>query len=230
MYGRLKGLGMRSALATYHVKPSWRGGWHYHLHLMVEWKEGVTSDNVLAGVETAWNKALKCLTGMEKPVFVRKVCDAGGPITGMGEQTQMEFWQESGDAVGKALQYIMREILQGVEGWIEKVNTDVLCEEFATALSGAKLHRLYGVWRKKAAGEVAEDGESVDPVVKVQEKAKEKAVTVIWTAIGRMDGVLYLARNRSSVAVEFLGRLLRKSCNRGCVAMRLQILVSELAL
>jgi hypothetical protein len=230
-YGKLRKLGMRSALATYHVVPSNSRGWHYHCHLLVELREGVVLDDVYAGLDEAWFRACKDREEGRKAVFVRVLTWAGAALAGLAEDTQMEFWSESKDPVEVVLQYVLRDILQGVEKWIGRIHDDDGAEAFAKALGCSKLHRLYGAWRKKVAGEDVDEGEGAAAVETASKgdggKLKE---CESWVAVGVMDQVLWQARSGGIRELDLLRRLIGRSLNRGAVGSRLSMLVKGFAL
>src|SRR3989304_3410537 len=112
-YAGLRKIGMRSGLATYHVKRSRGGGWHYHCHLIIEWKEGVDGERARGEVESVWNRAKKEPLHLAQPLWGGEIWAGGPALVGLAEEKQMEFWQEGTDAVEGALQYVLRGVLQG---------------------------------------------------------------------------------------------------------------------
>jgi hypothetical protein len=229
-YRTLRSTGMSSALATYHVTKSSAGGWHYHCHVLVELEGGMGLEDVYDELDEAWWGALRDSSSKRKPLFCREVCGEGGAFTGLEHDTQLEFWKESANPAEVVLQYVLRDVLQGVEGWIERLEGDEDCEAFASALASAKLHRCYGAWRKAAAVEeddVEEDaGEGADSSPVVLGKCK---FPVTWTAVGSMDEVLWWAKAGQMVSCELLRRLCVATSNRGKVGSRLLKLVRECA-
>lgn len=229
-YRVLRGIPMVSALATYHVTPSSVIGWHYHCHLVMELGEGVKLADVYEQLDDAWFAALGDGESQRKDLFRRLVSPAGPAMAGLAGDRQMEFWDESPDPVEVVLQYVLRDILQGVEGWIGKMATDEQAESFAKALSGAKLHRLYGVWRTAVvegeADEVDGDAEA-DEEDSTVDGAGVRAI--VWQEVGGMDEVLWKARQGTEVCLDLVRRLLGRSSNRGAVALRLWRLVQEFA-
>jgi hypothetical protein len=229
-YVILRKLGMQSALATYHVMPSSVKGWHFHCHVLIEFADGVDGAKVEGLLDGAWFKALGDGETQRKPLFMRKVSDPGPAFDGLTGDVQMEFWAESRNPVEVVLQYVLRDVLQGVEGWISRISTDVGCEEFAEALSHAKLHRLYGVWRKKLVEEAKDEAGSSEGSTTVGSSAVRKCKdTEIWSSVGTMDEVLHWAKNGMGVGLDVVRRLLGRSANRGSVALRLSRLVAGLA-
>lgn len=221
-YPKLRKAGMMSALATYHVTASSVKGWHYHCHVLVEFEDGVEEADWYPVLDAAWNAALGDPENFRKPLFNRGICNAGGPMVGLAGDRQMEFWAESRDPVEVVLQYVLRDVLQGVEGWIGKLATDVQAEQFAGALACAKLHRLYGEWRKKAAGEDEADKEKVaaDEAV-AKESGTVMKSAIFWHVVGNMDEVLHWAKTGKTECVDMVRRLLARGSNRGAAASRL---------
>lgn len=230
MYGVLRRMGMVSALATYHVTPSSVKGWHFHCHVVAELGDGVSGEACYKEWDDAWFSFLGDGESQRKPLFVRQVSTAGAALEGLKGERQMEFWNESVSQAEVLLQYVLRDILQGVEGWIAKMSTDEACEQFAGALAGAKLHRLYGVWRTKLVDEDKDDEADASG----QETASggvldgAKGVT-LWHSVGTMDEVLWWARQLRAEGMEVVRRLCARSSNRGAVALRLLTLAREFA-
>jgi len=230
LYRYLRANGMTSALATYHIVPSLKGGWHYHCHLVAEIAGVVDGEALTAGIDAAWKLARRCDSGDRAPMFTRLVCGPGAAFVGLANDRQMEFWSESKDAVEVLLQYVMRDVLQGVEKWIGKLETDEQCEEFAAALAGAKLHRLYGVWRTRLVDESeAETAPSADSATVAKPVVKEREGETVWSLVGAMDEVLWKAKKGDVNALEFILRLQSRTSNRGAVAYRLLATVREIA-
>lgn len=229
-YGVLRRLGLRSALATYHVTPADVKGWHFHCHLLAEWGDGITGETVFKDLDDAWFAALRDGVTQRKELFVRRVCEAGPALRGLRGDCQMEFWSESRDPAEVVLQYMLRDILQGVEGWINRLTSDAQAESFAADLGSAKLHRLYGAWRQpcedgeesEADAENPASPDSVGPV-----GAKLGAIT--WAAIGSMDSVLWGASNGEVEPLLLVRCLLARSNSKAVQAIRLTSLVRAIA-
>jgi len=224
-YPKLRAMGMASALCTYHVTASVTGGWHYHCHLVIEWVEGTKLEARGAELTGAWKKAKADSGDKQTEVFGRKVCEAGGPLTRAEIAGQGELWAESVDPVAVALQYVVRDVLQGVEKWVSKINNIEDASTFAEALSSAKLHRLYGAWRRKLP---KPDGEQEAPSPAPTDGSKEKGgcgkEKIAWITIGRMDEVLWWARGGNEQAVQCVRMLLLRFSNKGMVSKRLKSL------
>jgi len=228
-YGKLRALGMRSALATYHVKASSVSGWHYHCHLVVEFKPGVEMAGRMGAVDDAWFAAKREMETLRRPLFFRKVCDEGEAMEGLQGDRQMEFWSESKNPAETVLQYVLRDVLQGVEGWIGSITTDAEAEAFAAALSGAKLHRFYGEWRKPDAKDAPDEEGGKTAAVHDEAAMVAAGTEVLWCLVGGMDEVLHWAKLGRMDAVTVLNRLLFRSCNQGSVAKRLRTLVAAVS-
>lgn len=215
-------MGLRSALATYHVTWSMDGGWHYHCHMVVEWEANTEFEELGAWVSRDWEWAKMDSGEGKTDVFVREVVGPG-PAFGEGEiEGQGELWKESRDPVLAALQYVVRDVLQGVEKWVGRITNVEDAGSFAEAVGGAKLHRLYGVWRKQLGkrGEAAApvEGAGMAPAGSGKTSFKDGKA---WTIVGRMDAVLWEARSGVAQAVECVRRLLSVYSNKGLVWKRL---------
>lgn len=214
--------GLRGGLTTYHLIRNGFNAWHWHAHLVVELKDGVDGETFFSGTEDAWRSAKGRLGKDDIPIFGRRVCRQGVAMTGLVENGQMDFWSESQSEVEKAIQYVVRDVLQGVERWIAQCETSELVEEFCRGVEGAKMHRLVGEWRQKVAVvEVPGEADGAIEKPKVLPKAKEGA-DIIWDWIGTMDQVMYHARKGVFQCEEALSNLLRMGSNQGLVAARLR--------
>lgn len=193
-YGALRRGGLVSALATYHAKPSWKFGWHYHCHLVVEVDDKIDHDTMVERWRDVWRDAVRIgeSTLGDAPFFVRCVADAGDALTDMTD-TQMDFWNEPRDAVSRVLSYVIRDVLQGVETWVEKMRDAASAGQFCSFMFAAKRYRSYGKWRKKSDAEGRErdgdieEGDKPDGPVKV---GRQKVEDVVWVQTGSMDGIL----------------------------------------
>jgi len=230
-YPALRRMGMRSALCTYHVTRTAHGGWHYHCHVVVEWDEGVQGEAVASAVDLAWHRSMGASGEGSMAVFCRRVCEAGAALVGFQAGSQLEFWSEGPDAVEVALQYAVRDVLQGVEKWISGIGSVEDAGSFAEALTHAKLHRLYGEWRKELPAEGgAESVGLVGDDAKVGAVKGKKKEQKAWELVGRMDEVLWRARGGDAAARTCVSRLIAKSSSRGAVASRLKAVARAIAI
>jgi hypothetical protein len=230
-YTKLRRAGMSAALATYHLTPSARLGWHYHCHLLMEF-HGLSEDDATEGLAAAWLWAC----GEESdakvaPFFCRMITGAGGALSGMANDTQMEFFEESRNPVEVCLQYIVRDILQGVESWVGRINGRERALEFVSTLTHCKTHRLYGEWRKPvpkdgteraAADEDAEDETAFD-------RKLGKVVNPVWKEIAGLDAMVRMIRRGEGTWLSYLIRLLGSRSQKGAVTSRLYRLVTAIA-
>jgi hypothetical protein len=118
-------------------------------------------------------------------------------------------------------------VLQGVEKWVAKINNIEDASSFAEALTSAKLHRLYGEWRKQLPKSIG-DAEASSASVEGGSESKGgcKAEKIAWTSLGRMDEVLWAAKQGTQAAVLFVATLLSRFSNKGMVSKRLKSLVN----
>ncbi len=225
VYKAFRLAGMRNMLVTYHVKRTREVGWHYHAHCLVEWGSDVVSEDACVCVDRAWRDVVAANGEPTHPVFYRHVTPAGDAITALANDGQGEFWQEASDPVTQVLQYCVRDVVQGVENWVEGVETDDLTTEFAETVANAKLHRLYGEWRK-ADVETKEDEEAEEnPAATEDEKAAAVARQgglVGWLRLGSMDSIIGQANEGITAMREFVHSLGCKYFNRSTVSRRLR--------
>lgn len=226
-YVALRAAGMEAALLTQHVKPRATVGWHFHGHCIVEWKGGVDVEGATAKLERVWQAAAKEEEGREKELFCRRVCDAGEALGEGGLGGQGELWSEPVGAVQRVLQYAIRDVVQGCESWVHSLTTDEQVSEFAGVIDSAKLHRLFGSWRKAAVvvGATAECERSEEKKKDVG-KGVEKGLSV-WRVVMGVEKMVQDAREMDPTAMALLRRFQSESWNRGEVARRLGILTKS---
>lgn len=229
-YPRLRRAGLNGALATYHVTPSARLGWHYHCHLMLD-VEPVDSGILQEGLSDAWCKA-RGLGPEDRnaPFFCRLIAQPGPAFAGLANDTQMEFFEESPDAVERVLQYMVRDVLQGVERWVGRLEGVAAAEEFAAALSNLKTHRLYGTWRKKVDGDKIEERDAAEERAVDESQKKNPAIKTNseWYSRGGMDEIIWAIRRGETMWMDEITKLLGARTRYGAVGLRLWKLVSAL--
>lgn len=197
-YPTLRRCGMLSALATYHVKPSEKYGWHYHCHLVVEFDDVVDHDLLRERLSEKWRASTSSPARDDrKEVFMRLVADAGPALVGMKENTQLDFWDEPQDQVECVLHYVLRDVLQGVEKWALAMEREEDCFDFCDFMGTAKRHRTYGKWRKGVPGDdtesrdASEDNGTVTAELAATKASRER---MEWSRIDTMDGCLHTLR------------------------------------
>ena len=151
----LKKAGCVAGLCTFHVKPRERGGWHYHMHLIGEFDGSVEREKLREVLHLQWYKARGC-TGEEPLLWGRQVAEAGEAMVELTGDGQMDFWREAEGPVERVLQYCLRDVLQGVETWVEKIRGAMNAADLCATLSSVKLRRLFGKWRAKTEEEAQE--------------------------------------------------------------------------
>lgn len=231
-YPTLRKSGMTAALATYHLKPSVKYGWHYHCHLVLELDDIVDGDSWFEKVNEAWHRAIAKSAPEQRvfhDIFVRLVTKPGPAMVGMKDNTQLEFWNESSDAVETALHYVIRDVLQGIESWIGAMTRKEDCFDFCDFMGSAKRHRSYGTWRKKVDVETEERDEAEESgSAGVSEAAKMKGVSE-WVHVSTMDHCLHESKSGPSASRDLLTQLLGCTNRSTGVLYRLRKLVSSIA-
>jgi len=229
IYKGIRAAGMRSMLVTYHVKRTRGEGWHYHAHCVIEWGVEVCAEDACASVALGWRDALEGAGELSHPVFYRHVATPGDALVELAKDGQGEFWAESADAVTKLLQYCIRDVVQGIENWVEGVDTEELTAEFARAVDGAKLHRVYGVWRTKLEEKAVEEKDVVGVGATEKERAEAAKKGVFeWLKIGSVDAVLSGAGTGVTLMREFVRSLACTYSNRSAVCRRLTALLRSI--
>jgi hypothetical protein len=228
-YRCLRRVGMKSALLTQHVKPRETWGWHFHGHCIVEWKEGTNVEAAHAALEVCWQKASKEESGREKALFRREVCGPGLALGKGGFGGQGEFWGQPEGAVERVLQYAIRDVVQGCEEWVTKLQSDEDVGAFVEVLTDAKLHRLFGGWRKKV-----ESGEVTEPDIEPKHEdalpaGALKKVGSSWLNLGSVEGLFERARAQDPMSLSVLMRLTSMYSNRGKLCQRLAVVQKSVA-
>lgn len=149
---RLKRAGVLAGMRAVHIVASSVGpGWHYHVHLLLEFPAGVTNAEKLRAlyVDAALPEFVQC--GEDA---ARLVVAAGAAIPEAAEDDgQMDFWRESRSAVMRAIQYPVRDLAQGLTAARLGKDGARLAEcvgELLKKSSGWKLRQTFGRWRKPA--------------------------------------------------------------------------------
>jgi hypothetical protein len=232
-YNTLRKAGLRSGLATYHVKKSTKWGWHYHCHLVAEFDGSRTEEDRRATLDAKWKEVTEAGRDLDKQkdLWMRVVCGPGDAFVGMAENTQLDFWSEPADEVEKVLHYVVRDVLQGVEGWTESLKERGDVFEFCDFMGRAKRHRCYGKWRKPVAGDATEGEVENEEKQCESTKAALAAKTSLseWTVVSTMDHCLTTLKRGESGSKPLLMQLI--GCTnraKGCM-YRLRKVVSAIA-
>ena len=232
-YPTLRKCGLVAALATYHAKRSERWGWHYHCHLVMEFDETIDMDVAYERINAVWKRVTALEEGeLEyKDVFARMVAAAGPALEGMAKNTQLEFWDEPTDAVEKVLHYVLRDVLQGVESWVEGMGGESDCFEFCEFMGSAKRHRSYGTWRKKCAGGAAEDADAREEAQEREAAPGAPKVMGVseWIPVSSVDSALHELKSGSGVLALLVMQLLGCTNRSKGVLFRLRKVVKSLA-
>ena len=220
-------------MATYHVKPSKKYGWHYHCHLVAEMDDVVDQETLFQGINESWRKAVsKHQSHLDyKEVFMRKVTGPGEALTGMKENTQLDFWSEPQDAVEKVLHYVIRDVLQGIEGWVKALEQEEDVYDFCDFMGAMKRHRTYGKWRKKVEDDESEKKVELEekPVSELTKVDREKKGDAFWSELSTMDACLIASKIGSSESREALKKLLGCTNRSQGTLFRLRKLTTWLA-
>jgi len=167
---RCKAAGMVAAMVSTHIvwSKGWQG-WHYHVHLFMEFDRRAR-DPGLCPVGCQMLRDWWLDTGRHEHVQAeedscRLVMESGRPITSVaGDEGDTDFWTEGDTWAMRAVQYPVRDMVQGVSslrfGGEQKVMEAAVCQ-LLTDSAGWKLRRTTGLWRKEPPAAV----EVVEPVV-----------------------------------------------------------------
>lgn len=201
-------IGMDAAMTTTHVVVGQgSGGWHYHVHCLLDVPAGLTS------VSGLWDKWREISDGEppESPgEAVRLVRAAGSSIVALREDGgDPEFWKESRDVSARAVQYPMRDLAQGISASRlggDPLRMEAAAHELVTTACGWKLFRAWGKWRKAcpaalAAEKGAKEGE--DATAADEGEKKKAAPGPAKEPLGTVRAVWFRAR-RGEIAARLI--------------------------
>lgn len=148
---QMKDHGMTACMISTHIVWSKSGnGWHYHLHLVTEFPAGTRDAGYFTGLWASTAAPEWVQTDAE---MVRLVVPAGGAMVDLeGDKGDTHFWKESSHDAARAIQYPVRDMVQGVAVFRLGGDRDKVRECVAALLresSGWKLRRALGRWRKR---------------------------------------------------------------------------------
>lgn len=211
-------LKVRGALRTTHITWSDAGWWHYHGHLVIECMKPAELAERGIGIAIAdWGDICKRDGDQKKHADVsRVVCDEGAQLVGLADGGS-EFWVEEADAVTKAVQYVARDVCQGVGSW-NLCSDGAPVAQLLSDVKAVKFRRLYGPWRK------AVPKEELEPAAELAADAKP-AAGVERVDVGTVDTVLDRARQGEPSYVAIALWLLRCSANQSALGKRLVAVV-----
>lgn len=193
----LKSMGMTAGMRADHIVASGAGrGWHYHVHLLLEFPGGRMTPDVLRRlyVEAAGREFVQAEEDASRLVV------AAGPAIpeALTEDGQMDFWREARSAILRAIQYPVRDLAQGLTASRLGKDGERLRECVGTLLrdsSGWKLRHTFGRWRKApvlpAAGE--SDGVEADQRTESTSGAAKRVRAAGGKATG-LGSVIFLYR------------------------------------
>ena len=217
----MKRCGLVGGLVTYHLVRTMTGAWHWHAHLIAEVAGGWEAKQLHEKFDGIWRKAKGEAAKDDQPLFMRLLSEPGPALTALEETAQMDFWKESSDPIATVLQYAVRDVLQGVERWVQNVGTKEDAIAFGVSVAAAKMHRLIGSWRKS----VAKSGEGVEAPerapVGTENSAGGKTTTKVFQWLGSVDQVIQMAMQGVEGAQEGLRLLMGCISNRTTLAERL---------
>jgi len=198
-----------------HIVWSRAGGWHYHMHLLLE----TSDDEAAASFSATWGTTLvpnEVDGHAPNEAFVRHVADAGGCREIAGALESTEFWREPEDEVSKALAYVIRDALKGVDvAGVGRAGRERF-REVVAFLKKRRCFRLYGAWREEVAAAAGQEEEGAD--TEIDRAGGEKAALSL--DLGTMDHVFYEARKGASMPMRALCWLEAQCRNNGGLGKR----------
>lgn len=211
------GQGMTAGMTAVHCTWSPRvNGWHYHVHVLAEFAAGsMTKDRML----DKW-QAIDPSARVDRAGHQCRLVQAAGPAIAELKQDSgdADFWNEAPAEVAKAVQYPLRDLVQGITAWRLGGDAEQL-RECATQLvrqaCGWKMFRAWGNWRKAVPIEKAPEADAAadggDSVPAPAAPSPMGTVGRLWRA----------ARAGDSEARDAFRRLERSARNASDFAKRL---------
>lgn len=208
--------GMNAGFLVAHCTMSRLGGWHFHLHLLLEFHPAVPDE-----WQTKWCSLLTEEQGVEivHSSFCRQVCDFGAAFEG-NVGVQGELWEEAPDAVTAMLQYLLRDASQGIERWDLDACTDASLADFVEHAKGMKWWRLYGHWRLRSPPTERE-------LAHTDRAMAARTGAFGWLTVGTVDRARALARAKEGLPRLAFIVLQDLAKWRGPLAERLRFFVSS---
>lgn len=173
-----------------HIVWSRAGGWHYHMHLLLE----ASSEEGAAQMSAMWGTTLvpNEVDGLPpNEAFTRHVADEGACSELAGSLESTEFWREPEDEVARVLAYVIRDALKGIDvGGVGRAGRERFLEVVGF-LRKRRCFRMYGAWRKECTGdsEEADDRTEAD----VDRGTSEKVALTV--DLGTVDHVFFEAKS-----------------------------------
>jgi hypothetical protein len=109
----LRELNVTAAMVAVHcIVSGTRDGWHYHVHYLLEFREGEVTPEQLRAL---WQRAALPEMVQADPNGCKKLLSAGDAIAeAEQDQGDLDFWSESPSAIVRAVQYPIRDMAQGI--------------------------------------------------------------------------------------------------------------------
>lgn len=209
--------GLIGAMTVVHIVWSPRAnGWHYHVHILVELPKGKMKKQELLDQWVHESGEEKARTGEDQ---ARLICGAGPALDELKDDSgDTDFWTESKGPIAKAVQYPLRDLVQGVSAWRlggDKERMNACARELVRDASGWKCFRAWGLWRKAVEVEEVEEDE------KEGEDKEAAAAPGSPTPLGSVGHLWRAARNGCAEAREVFAQLERSVRNDSEFAKRL---------
>lgn len=230
--------GLVGATTAHHVVWSKdRGGYHYHVHIVVEVPGGAFTREqgekpgewFSPEMRAEWASIGEVEGERLAPLFCVPLVGAGGAIESLREDGgDAEFWRESTNEVARVVQYPMRDMAQGVSAWRLGGSREMVREVVKDLLwnaKGWKLRRCWGRWRKVCpAAELAAKQRDDRPEAETPEPDEGKKVVAPGAKgrdLGTVKRVWLSARAGDAEARAAMKSLELSVRNKGDFAKRL---------
>lgn len=210
----LREAGFLAGMLTVHV--CWSeaaGGWHYHVHGIAELPRGLGAQwfvDQWVGIGQAAGEGVLS-------VVARELSAAGPAMADLAsDDGDLDFWREASSEAARAIQYPVRDMLQGVAAWRLGGESRIryCLTEITRHAKAWKVHRSLGRWRRsapvpEAPEAAAADEEKAGPVGQVAalgtvQSFVRRARAGDASVIGVFTGLELACRNDSDFGRRFV--------------------------
>jgi hypothetical protein len=209
--------GLVGAMTAVHItRNDVSQSWHYHTHIIVELPAGTMTKREML---EKWKEIAPDSRVDFEEHQCRLAVTAGPKIEELAKDSgDADFWSEVPSQAAKAVQYPLRDLVQGVTAWRlggDESQLRAVADELLRSATGWKLFRAWGRWRKNCPAAVAAaKGEA-------KEGEEGKGTPGSPTPLGTVLRVWRAARKGDEGARDALRRLERSCRNVSDFARRL---------
>lgn len=153
-YPRLRKLGFDAMLAVTHAPASRDGCFHIHRHLVIDvgrFDDDRNFEKYAGAIVEIWRESVVQfdVNQAQEDPYVRHVSGPRDRYETIRLGGQAEFFEDASDPAERVVQYVIKDVVQGVEKWVSTLHRDMY-RMYCDGIESLKLHRTYGSWRGTA--------------------------------------------------------------------------------